>query len=382
MLGPFEVETCTGPVELSPRLRTLVALLVERRGKSVTSETLIDELWGEATIPTAAKTLQGYVTRLRKSLGADAILSRHGSYAMPTPGLRFDAAVFELAVAELQVEAESAQQVVIAQRIEAMWRGSPYEDVGRAPVLEQAVRRLNETRHRLLTIRMAAQTTVDPYAAVADLEMMVSADPIREEMWVLLVSALHRTGRRADALAATSRARRVLAVELGVEPGAALRRIEALVLSGELADVSSSSGHGAGQQHVRESAGGPSPASARPPDDTQAVGRFQRPFVGRKRELAVGAELLQRCARGESLVMLVQGEAGVGKTAFVTRLIDTLERSAGTAIIGRNESSLLREYGAVADLLEQVHALCPTTADRRITTAGSGRTEGVDRRMA
>jgi YVTN family beta-propeller protein len=236
ILGPVEVIEQGQPLRLGgPRQRALLAILVLRRGEVVTSDRLIDQLWGERSPATAAKTLQGYISHLRKALGDGVLLTQGGGYVLAVePGQvdseRFDALVGEGREALATGDAVSAREL-LRSALE-LWRGEPLADLAYEPFAQADVARLEEARNSAIEDRAEAELQLGRHRElVAELEVLSAANPYRERLLGQLMLALYRCGRQADALAAYRRGRDRLDDELGLEPGPELRALEQRILS-------------------------------------------------------------------------------------------------------------------------------------------------------
>jgi len=240
LLGELTATYEGRPLDLGGRRqRAVLARLVVARGDVVPAESLADAVWGDQAPRDAAGALQAYVSHLRRGLhpGMPArarteVLTRQGhGYALRQPRGAVDAWRFEdlLRRAEQEPAEEAARLLSDAL---GLWRGPALVEYADEPWAEAEVARLTElrtlARERLLAARLEVE---DAALLVPDLEALVTQDPLREERWRLLALALYRAHRQADALAALRRARENLADELGVDPGPALRQLEAEVLA-------------------------------------------------------------------------------------------------------------------------------------------------------
>jgi DNA-binding SARP family transcriptional activator len=236
VLGPLEVRRDGVEVKAGgQKARSVLALLVLNANRVVPASQLIEGVWGEDAPDGAGATLQVHVSNLRKALGAEAVETRAPGYLLPAQPDQVDLLGFEadLAAARAAQAAGNPAQAAARYRTAlARWRGSALADVLDAPFTSSAVPWLAERRtlalEELAEVRLALGEHRD---AVADLEAAVAEFPHRERLWGQLMVALYRSGRQADALAAYQRARRVLADDLGIDPGAELRRLEAAVLA-------------------------------------------------------------------------------------------------------------------------------------------------------
>jgi DNA-binding SARP family transcriptional activator/ABC-type branched-subunit amino acid transport system substrate-binding protein len=236
ILGPIEAEDAGDELPLGgPKQRLVVAVLALEHPSPVASTRLADALWGEAVPRTAAKTIQVFVARLRKSLGQEAIVTREGGYVLKVSEEALDHRRFErLAGDGARALAESDHERA-RERLAAalgLWRGPA---LGELPVegrVAEAVRRLEELRLVCLEKRIEADVALGRASeVVGELEQLMAAEPLRERPAELLMLAYYRAGRQADALAVFQRVRRVLVDEIGIEPGPRLRELQAAVLA-------------------------------------------------------------------------------------------------------------------------------------------------------
>jgi YVTN family beta-propeller protein len=240
VLGPLEVVEHGQPLALGgPKQRALLAILVLRRGDVVSADRLIDLLWGERPPATAAKTLQGYVSHLRKALGDGVLLTRSGGYLLAAKPEQVDAEQFEASV----VEARDALAVGDAVRSRellvsalALWRGEPLADLAFERFAGGEVARLEEARLAALEDRIEADLVLGRHrAVVGELEALVGLHPNSERLLGQLMLALYRSGRQVEALDAYRRGHRALRDELGLEPGPELRALEQRILTQDAA---------------------------------------------------------------------------------------------------------------------------------------------------
>lgn len=236
VLGPLEVHGGNGPVALGgPKERRLLAVLLARAGEVVSVDALVEGLWNENAPRSAAKTLQAYVVRLRKSLEPWAgLVTQAPGYRLAiardqVDALRFTDLTIEARRALDHGDAREADRLV--GRALGLCRGAPYVEFADAAFAEAEVGRLGEVRLTALEISNDAGLAFGRHAElVPALEALCAAHPLRERFWGQLVLALYRCGRQAEALAAYRRARDALIDEVGVEPGPELRRLERQVL--------------------------------------------------------------------------------------------------------------------------------------------------------
>ncbi|HTH05784.1 MAG TPA: AfsR/SARP family transcriptional regulator, partial [Ilumatobacteraceae bacterium] len=239
VLGDFRLEHDGRVLHVAgTHRRRLLALLASRAGQSVGVDAIVDALWGEDPPPTAAKTIQSHVARLRASLtpvGRELIETTPGGYRLVSDGLVVDAAEFERLAAEghhlLAARDVTAASSVLSDALE-LWSGVPYGDVPEAEFAAHERTRLEQTHS--LAIEDAVDARLESggaSAVIPTLERLVADDPGRERAWALLMRALYASGQQQEALVAFQRARHALADEFGLEPGPALRDLEARVLA-------------------------------------------------------------------------------------------------------------------------------------------------------
>jgi DNA-binding SARP family transcriptional activator/ABC-type branched-subunit amino acid transport system substrate-binding protein/streptogramin lyase len=240
ILGPMEVAGRDREVVLGGgRQRSLLAVLLLHPNAVVSSERLIDELWGDSPPPTAAKTVQVYVSQLRKALrDGDAegpLLTRgHGYVLRVAPG-ELDLERFERAVADGRRALERGAPERAAERLReglALWRGAPLADFAYEAFAQAEIARLEELRLEAVEERVRADLELGRDAElVGELDALVADHPLRERLRGQLMLALYRCDRQADALAVFREGRKLLAEELGLEPSPTLRQLEAAILA-------------------------------------------------------------------------------------------------------------------------------------------------------
>ena len=214
ILGPVQAVRDGRELGLGgPRRRAVLALLLVAGGRVVPAERLAEELWGGCPPPGAAGTLRAHVSRLRTLLRPDAaLIARGGGYALAAEPGQLDAGRFERLVGAGRDALERGEAAVAAGRFRealGLWRGRALADVADVEPLAREGARLEELRLVAVEGRIEADLALGLEAEVAgELEALVAEHPVRERLWRLLVLALYRSGRQADALAAYRRARR------------------------------------------------------------------------------------------------------------------------------------------------------------------------------
>ena len=230
ILGPLEVQEDGTTLRLgSGRQRGLLALLLVHANELVSAERLIDELWSGRPPPTAQKALQGYVSQLRRALTADTILTRGSGYVLVAT--QTDAKEFER-LTRLASEQDADEAILTLERALALWRGRAFEEFEYEEWAQLEIARLEGLRLAATEQRIEAEMELGHHAAlVPELEKRVAQHPLREQLRGLLMVALYRSGRHADALEVYRRGRQVLHDELGLEPSPFLAELERHILS-------------------------------------------------------------------------------------------------------------------------------------------------------
>jgi predicted ATPase/DNA-binding SARP family transcriptional activator len=300
LLGGLEVrdEDEREVVVTGSKLRSLLALLALNAGRVVPTEQIIDALWGEYPPAAVRNGLQGLASKLRRSLGsADLVAMRGGGYALELPAEAIDVNRYEELVAAGHAATAAGDPlgaVELLAEADALWRGEAladftYEEFAAAPIA-----RLSELRLAVIEERLDLELALGRHqGAIVQLEVLVAAQPLRERLRGLLMLALYRTGRQADALRVFQEGRHILGEELGLEPSHELRQLESAILM---------------QDRSLDA----------PPVGSDTIGRAEAastipqaltPLVGRNVELRD----LTRLLADERFVTLV-GPGGVGKT--------------------------------------------------------------------
>jgi YVTN family beta-propeller protein len=236
ILGRLEVYE--GPHILSlggPRPKALLAMLLLNRGQVVSSDRLVDALWGEHPPPTAGKAVQVYVSQLRKVLG-DGVLQTHGrGYMLDVPPEAVDAGHFQALSREGRVALQAGRVAEASEQLRAalgLWRGSPLSDFEFDDFAQSAIAQLNEGRLAAVEDRIDADLSLGAHEVlIAELEALTLESPLRERLQGQLMLALYRAGRQVEALDRYRRARQALMDDLGLLPGRALAELEQAILS-------------------------------------------------------------------------------------------------------------------------------------------------------
>lgn len=314
ILGPVELAG-EGPVPLGGvKERCLLAALAVHCGKAVSTSSLVDALWADDPPRTAGKTLQNYVLRVRRALaraGGPAIVTLPDGYCLQAaPGV-VDAVLAESLIGQARQEmagGEPAGAVRLLRRALGLWRGPALGEFAGRPFAAAEALRLDELRETALEDLFDAELALGRHhEVVGGLEALVARGPLRERRWGQLMVALYRDGRQAEALDAFGRVRQVLGQDLGVDPGAELRRLHRAIL----------------QQ---------SPGLAWQPQPREAA---VRGYFGRAREMSRLLACFDDAVAGRGGVVLLAGEPGIGKSHALRQLADAARASSAVVLAGR-----------------------------------------------
>lgn len=317
LLGPVRAWFGEREVALgSSRPRAVFAILATSRNSVVSRAELIDSIWGDDPPATAAGSLHTYVSMLRKSLEPERargdaprlLTSVGGGYRLRVDDEGVDAAEFvrlrELARQRF-ADGEPHGALRLLDDALALWRGEALVGLS-GPFADGERARLGELRTATLELRAEVGLAVGRHTdLVAELTALVHDHPLRERSRELLMLALHRCGRNAEALAVYRETRQVLVDELGIEPSQSLSRLHDQILTGS-----------AEQPGVRR------------PVAATTTTRVAPTLVGRARELDLAGTLVDNAAAGRGQCLWVEGELGIGKSALVAAVLARAE-SAG-----------------------------------------------------
>ena len=331
ILGPLEVYDGDRLVALGgAKQRALLALLLLNANEVVSSDRLIDELWGADRLEGASKALQVSVSRLRRALEpersagntGDLLVTRAPGYVLQLRPGELDLHRFEEKLAggrRAMAAGDPARAVEELDDALAQWRGPPLADLGYEAFSQAEITRLEELRATAVEDRIDAELELGRHGPlVAQLQALVQGDPLRERLQEQLILALYRSGRQADALEAYQDARRALTEELGIEPGRKLRELQQAILA---------------QDPTLERR-----THAGPPADSGAAATSEPSrgaFVGRERELAELAGALEDALEGTGGLALLAGEPGIGKSRLADELLARARARGAHVLVGR-----------------------------------------------
>lgn len=319
-----------GPSARKPR--ALLAALVLDSNHLIPTEHLITVLWGSDAPRTAVNTIQVYVSRLRgvlssaRDLAADIRLeARPPGYLLRVDPQRLDVCRFRQLVRAARTEATDAGHAcALYRRALGLWRGPALADVASDHLRAGAAAGLEEEHLAATEEWLGLEVAAGRYAEAASrLQSLVASHPYRERLWELLMRAMERAGRRADALATFRQARARLSAELGIEPGPRLTALHRRVLAGGArthdADSEDTGREGDGGDDRRPAAGG---AASRVSHDR--LPRDAPDLTGRECELDYVLGRLRATSGVPAGTVAIDGMAGVGKTTFAVHLAHLL----------------------------------------------------------
>jgi WD40 repeat protein/DNA-binding SARP family transcriptional activator len=306
VLGPVEVSAGGLPVAIDAgKPRALLALLALHEGSTVSTDRLVQGLWGEEPPATAAKMVQLAVSHLRKALanGEDGaeIVTRGRGYELRLHDGGLDARRFEQLIAD-----------GMPREALALWRGAPLADLADEPFAAAEARRLEELRVTALELAIEGELAAGRHReVVGELETLVADQPLHERLHVQRMLALYRSGRQADALEAYREARHALVEAIGVEPGPELRRMHEAILRQD-PDLD--------------------PPEAEAADVPAELVVAATPLAGREADVDWLREHWRRARAGSGRLVIVAGARGMGKTRLAAELADEVHRDRGAVL--------------------------------------------------
>ena len=357
ILGPLEALEEGERVALGgSRQRALLAVFLLHANETLSTDRLIDELWGERPPSTAGKTVQVRISRLRKALtagsddsGGNGLLVTHDyGYELRLDPDRLDSHRFERLAAEGRGELATGRPEAAVSALEralSLWRGQPLGDLAYEPFAQLEIARLRDmrvaVREQLIDAKLALGGHSD---VVGELEVLIGENPLRERLRGQLMLALYRCERQADALQAYQDARRRLVEELGIEPGQRLRDLERAILAQDPALQL------------------PPLEAAEPPPVLVASTQL----VGREAEVDCLREQWRRSHGGAGRLVLIAGPGGMGKTRLAAELAAEAHREGGEVlyISGLGAPDAGREVLAKARATRRPSLLVIDDADR------------------
>ncbi|MCU1502420.1 MAG: ATPase-like protein [Ilumatobacteraceae bacterium] len=301
LLGELEIldDDERDVVVTGAKLRALLVVLALHAGRVVAADQLVDALWGDEPPPAVRNGLQGLVSKLRRALGSTSLVAmRGGGYALELSPGAVDVHRFEQLVTEGRAAAtrgEPGRAIELLAEADSLWRGDALAEFAYEEFAAVEISRMSELRLAAVEERLDMELQLGRHRGViGELEALVSTHPLRERPRGLLMTALYRAGRQADALRIFQEGRRVLSEDLGLDPGPELRQLEAAVLA---------------QDPSLDAADAPGRGVATWTEQRPTMPESLTPLVGRDGELRA----LTRLLHDHRFVTLV-GPGGVGKT--------------------------------------------------------------------
>ena len=302
LLGSVSLLVDGQPVPVpGARQRVALAALALAPGGTVSSEALADYLWGDAQPTNVRPALHTTITRLRKLVGTDRVVSTPSGYALVVPDDAVDVRRFRSLVAVARQAQDPDAEASLLQEARGLWRGEALDGVDSQRLLTEHALPLTEewfaATERLIDLRLTAGDHGD---LTGDLRGLISRYPLRESLWARLIRALAASGRQAEALDAYQEIRTQLLDQLGMDPGQELVATHAAVLAGtagpELGDARTS-------------------VPRQLPTDAPS-------FVGREEQLRILDELAAGWSDDpahRAVIVVLDGAGGMGKTALAVR---------------------------------------------------------------
>ncbi len=346
ILGPLRIND--DPAELTvsaPRQRAMLALFLIHANEVVSTDRILDEVWGADRPASGVKTLHYHISKLREALGSEARLTtRPPGYVLEVEPEELDSFEFAALAEEgnERLDSNPRQADVVLKKALALWHGDPLSEFTYSEFAQHEIGRLNELHRAVLADRIEAALDLGGATElIGGLEELVDAHPFDERFRGQLMIALYRSGRQADALEAYREARELLGEELGIEPSAALQALEERIL---LQD--------------------PELASS---EQAVVVGlpSYLTDFVGRGREL----ETVHRLLDGSRLVT-VTGLGGIGKTRVA---VEAARQRAGRYRHGASMVDLATatdELGVLRAFSDALNMPADTTSDLEEAVTG------------
>jgi DNA-binding SARP family transcriptional activator len=372
VLGPLRARRDDVDLGLGGRRqRAVLARLALAGGRAVPADRLVDELWDGEPPASAVATLQSYISHLRRALGgAVPAIERSGDgYRLRTEDVDLASARFEdLVAVGTRASADPEARLAALDEALALWHGTALGELADEPWAVGDAVRLGELRLAAVEARFALVLDLGRHGvAVGELDALAQAHPLRERITALLVTALYRCGRQAEALRAYERLRSHLADELGLDPSPELTRLADQVLAHDPAlaappsPSSTSSGElggkgDAGASHLPPGSGGDEVAIdigglVLPLPPAVEERRARSAFVGRADELGRLEERWAEVAAGGRSLVLLEGEPGAGKTRLAQQLARRVHDAGGNVWWGRCTAEDLVAYQPVVEAL-------------------------------
>jgi predicted ATPase/DNA-binding SARP family transcriptional activator len=344
ILGSLEVRVGESVIRLTaPRPRALLCLLILQAGRPVGVDDLIAGLWDDAPPRSAVETLRTYLSGLRRALPGDTVRTESTGYLLAVDPSAVDANRFEAAVTlarQARGSGDLDTAIEVLRQALAAWRGPALMDGGSGLIVRAAAERLEELRRSAIEEQTDGRLELGRHADfVADIEASVAAEPLRERRWAQLITALYRSGRQADALAAYRRVAGLLDEQLGIGPSAELSALHQAVLKQDPVLDAPVVRPAAGTDRLTDGGTGwpERPPARSPTAHLHSLPSASTSFVGRAEELRELHRLL-----GDARLVTCAGPGGVGKTRLAMK-------AASELVDGSDRGVWLVELAGVTD---------------------------------
>jgi DNA-binding SARP family transcriptional activator/tetratricopeptide (TPR) repeat protein len=361
VLGPLEIAWGGRPIDLGGlKARALVARLVIDRGLIVSVDRIIDSLWGDHKGEGAEIALRSTISRLRKRLREagvpeDLIVTRAPGYQLEVAAETTDVFVFERMIADGKrqlMRYRPSETVRILEEAQRLWRGAAYSEVRDEPFARAEARRLEELLLASIELRLDAAFTLGQHESlIGELERLTSEHPMRERLWSQRMLALYRSGRQAEALRVYQDLRSTLVDEVGIEPGHDVSWMEHAILTHDPALSFVSPDEAAPGARVTGDLAGVVADSSSGYRVRIPTSPTQGPLVGRNRESALLRDWWASAGNGESDLLLVEGDPGIGKTRLVGELARAVEIEGALVLWGRCDEEPVAPFQPFAEAL-------------------------------
>ncbi|TAK00819.1 MAG: hypothetical protein EPO36_07515 [Chloroflexota bacterium] len=254
ILGPLEaLDEGRDVAPRRPKQRALLGLLLLHPNEPIGTDGLIEALWGDEPPNTAAKALHGHVSGLRKLLGLGRVRTERGGYRLEVKAGELDLDRFESALRAARTMTDPGDRAALLADALAGWRGEPLADLRLERFAGPEIARLEALRLVAQVDRADAELELGHHVElVPDLELLLGQHPLSERLRAQLMLALYRSGRQSEALHAYQDGRRILADELGIDPGAQLQALERQILAHDPALAPPADGQRAGASPRQE----------------------------------------------------------------------------------------------------------------------------------
>ena len=313
VLGPITAEMEDVVVPLGgAKQRHVLAMLIASAPRPVRTGALVADIYGESPPERASRTVQTYVSALRRQLG-DVIQGDRGGYRFVSERRKVDAHRFQDLVIQADDELQPGAKLELLDEALALWRGDAYQGIDGHGALTTEIVRLREEKLAAIEARVEAQLALGRHRSVLyELESLVIEHPLRERLRYLQMLALYRSARQAEALSAYSQARVFYLEEMGLDPSPSLQRLEVQILN-----------HDPSLEWIPQ------------PERTRLPHRYSS-FGGREDELADLAEHMKA-----SRLVTVTGPGGIGKSSLAVEACRTLTEVTYANVESANNKDVL-----------------------------------------